>query len=50
MSDIKFVETDSSILENQLISGYENIAGETLYPGDERRIFLLQELPIIVGI
>lgn len=47
--DIKFVEVDSKTIENELIQGYENATGETLYPGDERRIFLLQEIPIIVA-
>lgn len=48
--DFKFVEVDPKAIENQLISEYENAIGETLYPGDERRIFLLQLIPIIVGL
>lgn len=48
--DIKFVEVDPKAIENQLISEYENAIGETLYPGDERRIFLMQLVPIITGL
>lgn len=51
MSDeIKFVEVDSKTIRNELIQGYENAIGDTLYPGDERRIFLLNETPVIVGL
>lgn len=48
--DIQFVEVDSKAIYDKLISDFENALGETLYPGDERRIFLLQELPVIVGL
>ena len=48
--DINFVETDSDTIQNDLINDFENSLGETLYPGDERRIFLLQEIPAIVGL
>lgn len=50
MSEIKFVEVDSLAIQNEMIKDFESALGETLYPGDERRIFLLQMLPIIVGI
>lgn len=51
MSDeIIFVETDSEKLASELINDFETAVGETLYPGDERRIFLLQEVPVIVGL
>ena len=50
MSDIQFVEVNSEALKTQLITDFENILNETLYPGDERRIFLLQLLPTIVGL
>ncbi|MDF2591976.1 MAG: baseplate J/ family protein [Clostridia bacterium] len=48
--DVQFVEVDSVVIQNQLISDFESILGETLYPGDERRIFLLQLVPLIVGL
>ncbi|MGE5631700.1 MAG: baseplate J/gp47 family protein [Caulobacteraceae bacterium] len=50
MSEIKFVEVDPASLGTQLIKDFETALGQTLYPGDERRIFLLQEVPIIVGL
>jgi phage-related baseplate assembly protein len=49
-NDIQFVEVDSQAIQNQLINDFENAIGETLYPGDERRIFLLQLLQVIVGL
>lgn len=48
--EIKFVETDTQAIANKLIQDFESVLGETLYPGDERRIFLLQMLPVIVGL
>lgn len=50
MSDIKFVEVDALAIQNDMISKSETALGETFYPGDERRIFLLQETPVIVGL
>lgn len=52
MSDlaISFVDVDSQSIKTKLINGFESALGETLYPGDERRIFLLQETPVLVGI
>lgn len=50
MSDINFVEIDAQEVQNELIRDFENALGITLYPGDERRIFLLQELQVIVGL
>lgn len=50
MSDINFVEVDSQDVANQLIKDFEEALGTTLYPGDERRIFLLQLLQVIVGL
>ena len=38
--EINFVETDSEVIANDLISRFEEYLGEALYPGDERRIFL----------
>lgn len=50
MSDIQFVENDAQAIQNELIQRFETAAGETFYPGDERRIFLLQEVPVVVGL
>lgn len=50
MSEINFVAVDAQELANQLIKDFEAALGETLYPGDERRIFLMQLLQVIVGL
>lgn len=49
MNEVKFVEVDATKIENELINDFETATGETFYPGDERRIFLLQEVPVIVA-
>lgn len=49
MNEVKFVEVDAAAIETALINDFEIAVGETLYPGDERRIFLLQEVPVIVA-
>lgn len=38
--EINFVETDAEVIAGDLISRFEEYLGETLYAGDERRIFL----------
>lgn len=50
MSDIQFVEVDAEKINNEIISDFEAVLGDTLYPGDERRIFLNQEAQTIVGL
>lgn len=50
MRDITFVEVDAQKINTELINGFETALGETLYPGDERRIFLEQETPVVVGL
>ena len=50
MSDINFVTVDSKQIENDLISGFEETTGEVFYPGDERRQFLLNMLPVILAV
>ncbi len=50
MSDINFIEVNAENINTELISGFETALNETLYPGDERRIFLEQETPVIVGL
>lgn len=49
MSDINFITVDSQSINNELINDFETALGETLYPGDERRIFLDQETQVIVA-
>lgn len=50
MSDIVFVEANSSKLIAELINEFEKATGETLYPGDERRLFLLQLAPVLMAL
>lgn len=50
MNEIQFIDVDSQKIYNLLIKAFEQALGETIYPGDERRIFLLQMLPLIVGL
>lgn len=50
MNDIAFIETDPNIILEKLVKDYEELTGETLYPGDERRIFLYNQAQIIVSL
>jgi phage-related baseplate assembly protein len=50
MSDIAFVKVDAQEINSELVNNFETALGETLYPGDERRIFLEQETQVIVGL
>lgn len=47
---IRFVETDAEKITNEMIADFEAAAGQVLYPGDPRRIFLLQFVPLLVGL
>ncbi|MBV4440200.1 baseplate J/gp47 family protein [Clostridium tyrobutyricum] len=47
---MNFVETDSKTIYENIINDFENAYGETLYPADERRIFIQQLISIIVGL
>ncbi|WP_438449471.1 baseplate assembly protein [Gorillibacterium sp. sgz5001074] len=47
---IAFVEVDAQLLQQELIRRYEQTTGITLYPGDPRRIFLLQFIPVLLGL
>ncbi len=49
MSDINFVTVDSGEILNTLIKTFEEHMGETLYPGDERRQFLYNFVPVLVS-
>jgi phage-related baseplate assembly protein len=46
---IQFVNTDAEQIANEMISAYEAEVGQVLYPGDPRRIFLLQFVPLLVA-
>lgn len=50
MSDINFVTVDAQEINKELVNDFEQALGETLYPGDERRIFLEQEGQVIVAL
>lgn len=50
LADINFIETNAQTINTKLINDFEASLGETLYPGDERRIFLQQQTAIIVGL
>jgi len=46
--DINFVDTDAERLINALVQGYEHITGDTLFPADPRRIFILWIAKIMI--
>lgn len=50
LADIEFVDINTNTIENELIGAYEAATGEPLYPGDERRIFLMNLVPVIAAI
>lgn len=50
MNDMTFVQTDAKAIRDNMINGFETALGETLYPGDERRMFLEQQAAVIVGL
>lgn len=46
---IQFVNADAQQIANEMIAAYEVETGQVLYPGDPRRIFLLQFVPLLVA-
>jgi len=50
LTDINFVTISAESLKTELISSFEHMYGETLKPGDVRHTFLLQILPILLGL
>ncbi len=50
MSDINFVEVNPDTIQNDLINDFETSLNETLYPGDERRIFLQNFMPVLIAL
>lgn len=49
-NEINFIEIDAEKIYTQLLTDFEAAYGETLYPGDERRIFLQQLALILTGV
>lgn len=49
-SNVQFIEVDAKKINTELINDFEETLGETLYPSDERRIFLDQQTQVIVGL
>lgn len=47
-SDYKFVQTDTTALENALIAAYEKLTGVTVYPAGPERLFIAWVADIIV--
>jgi phage-related baseplate assembly protein len=47
---VQFVDADAQRIENELIDAYYQKTGQVLYPGDPRRIFFLQLLPVLVSL
>lgn len=47
---MNFVNVDAQQLYDDILVRFQKALGEVLYPGDERRIFLEQEVQIIVAI
>lgn len=53
MSDFKpvsFVDADAQGIEQELIKSFQRARNQQLYPGDPRRIFLMELLPILVAL
>lgn len=49
MSELNFIEIDSSAIYDFVIKELENGVAEPLYPGDERRIFAEALVPLVVA-
>lgn len=49
-NDVNFVETNPNVILEKLVKDYEDLTGEILYPGDERRLFLYNQAQIIVAL
>lgn len=50
MNEINFVEIDIKAISDSLINLFEQFTGEVFYPGDERRQFLSNMVPVLVAI
>ncbi|MEO3948031.1 baseplate J/gp47 family protein [Gorillibacterium sp. CAU 1737] len=47
---VAFVETDAKRIEQELLLSYQAALNQPLYEADPRRLFLLQMVPILVGL
>lgn len=47
---IKFVDADAQSIQNELIKAYQDKTGTILYPGDPRRVFFLQLVPVLLAL
>lgn len=47
---MNFIEVDAKAIYDEMIITFQQVLGEVLYPGDERRIFLEQETQIVVAL
>lgn len=50
LAEINFLEVDAGKINDQLIADFESAYNETIYPADERRIFLQQQTQVIVAL
>ena len=48
LPEVEFVDTDTETLVNELITGYEEVMGRTLYPADPMRAFIFWIASIII--
>ena len=45
---VNFLETDAETIRSQIITGFEQVSGDTLAAGDPRRLFLLSIADVII--
>lgn len=48
--ELHFVEIDARVIWEEMLEAFEGALSDTLLPSDERRIFLQQQLQLIVGL
>lgn len=47
---IQFVDADAQVIQNEMIQAFQEETGIVLYPGDPRRVFFLQLVPILLAL
>lgn len=47
---VQFVDSDARTIEQEMLVSFQQASGQQLFPGDPRKIFLSQLLPIVVGL
>lgn len=47
---INFVNADAQSIQNEMINDFQDVTGIILYPGDPRRIYFLQMVPILLAL